>query len=227
MIFDNKTRQKVQKLNQALFQTYGSQGWWPTTRKPGKQPVYYPGREGRLVSNHEAFEIIIGSILTQNTSWSNAEKAIMNLSGLKMLEIKKMAKAAPAFLASAIIPARYYNQKSVRLKQIAENIINEGGIKMLRSIPTETLRKLLLSWIGIGQETADSILCYAFSRDIFVVDAYTRRLFEQLNLPSGNYEEIQTLVHQSIKASASDYGDFHARIVKLFSTGDVKSFSFL
>jgi len=217
MIFDNKTKQKVRKLNHTLYQVYGSQGWWPTTREPGGQPVYYPGREGRIVSDHEAFEIITGSVLTQNTSWSNAEKAIMNLSSQNMLGIKKIATGDDRLLASAIIPARYYNQKSIRLKQIAKNIIKEGGIKTLRSFPTETLRKLLLSWTGIGQETADSILCYAFSRNIFVVDAYTRRLFHKLNLPSGTYEEIQTLVHQSIKASAAEYGDFHARIVKLYS----------
>ena len=225
MIFDSKTKQKVRKLNHTLYKIYGSQGWWPTTREPGEKPVYYPGREGRIVSYHEAFEIITGSVLTQNTSWSNAEKAIMNLSGLNMLGIKKIAKGDDGLLASAIIPARYYNQKSARLKQIAENIIKEGGIKTLRSFPTETLRKLLLSWTGIGQETADSILCYAFSRDIFVVDTYTRRLFHKLNLPSGTYEEIQNLVHQSIKASPAEYGDFHARIVKLYSTGDVKTFS--
>jgi len=225
MIFDNKAKKKVRKLNHTLFQAYGSQGWWPTTREPGEPPVYYPGREGRIVSDHESFEIITGSVLTQNTSWSNAEKAIMNLSRLKMLGIKKIAKGEDRLLASAIIPARYYNQKSTRLKKIAKNIIKEGGIKTLRSFPVETLRKLLLSWTGIGQETADSILCYAFSRDIFVVDAYTTRLFHKLNLPSGTYEEIQNLVHQSIKASAAEYGDFHARIVKLYSTGDVKTLS--
>jgi len=225
MTFYSKTKQKVRKLNHALFQAYGSQGWWPTTKEPGERPIYYPGREGRIVSDHEAFEIITGSVLTQNTSWSNAEKAIMNLSRLNMLGIKKIIKGDDGLLTSAIIPARYYNQKATRLKQIAENILKEGGIKTLRSFPTETLRKLLLSWTGIGQETADSILCYAFSRDIFVVDAYTRRLFHKLNLPSGTYEEIQSLVHQSIKPSAAEYGDFHARIVKLHSTGDVKTFS--
>lgn len=224
MRFDSNTKQKVRKLNHSLYQAYGNQGWWPTTSEPGKQPVYYPGREGRIVSDHEAFEIITGSILTQNTSWSNAEKAIMNLSKLNMLEIKKIITGESGLLASAIIPARYYNQKSARLKQIAKNIMQEGGIKKLRSFSTEALRKLLLSWTGIGQETADSILCYAFSRDIFVVDAYTRRLFHKLNLPSGTYEEIQSLVHQSIKASAAEYGDFHARIVKLHATGDIKTF---
>ncbi|MFO7560016.1 MAG: hypothetical protein R6X10_14370 [Desulfobacterales bacterium] len=225
MRFDSSTKQKVRKLNHSLYQTYGSQGWWPTTSKPGEQPMYYPGREGRIVSDHEAFEIITGSILTQNTSWSNAEKAIMNLSRLNMLEIKKIIKDDGKLLASAIIPARYYNQKSARLKQVAENIIKKGGIKKLRSFSTKTLRKHLLSWTGIGQETADSILCYAFSRDIFVVDAYTKRLFHKLNLPSDTYEEIQSLVHQSIKASAAEYGDFHARIVKLHTTGDIKTVS--
>jgi len=225
MTSDNKERQKVRKLNQTLYRLYGSQGWWPTTKKPGERPVYYPGKEGRMVTDPEAFEIIIGSILTQNTSWSNAEKAIVNLSGQNMLEINKSANGDAKVLASAIIPARYYNQKSARLKQIAENTIREGGIGVLRSTPTDTLRKLLLSWTGIGPATADSLLCYAFSRDIFVVDAYTRRLFQKLNLPANNYEEIQNLVHRSIEPSTAEYGDFHARIVKLFSTGDEKTFS--
>jgi endonuclease-3 related protein len=92
-------------------------------------------------------------------------------------------------------------------------------------MPPDALRKLLLSWTGIGKETADSILCYAFSRDIFVVDTYTRRLFQKLSLPHGSYEEVQTLVHRSIAPSAAEYGDFHARIVKLFATGDEKTFT--
>lgn len=178
-----------------------------------------------MVSEGEAFEIIVGSILTQNNTWSNAEKAIMNLSTLNLLDIKNIAQADIQTIASAIISARYYNQKSVRLIGIAKNIYDAGGIKILRNVSTEKLRKILLSWTGIGKETADSILCYAFSREIFVVDTYTNRLFQKLNLPCESYEEIQSLVHCAIKSSAAEYGDFHARIVKLYTTGDAKTFS--
>jgi endonuclease-3 related protein len=223
--YTQKQKDKINHLNQLLFQKYGSQGWWPTTREPGKQPVYYPGKEGRRVSDTEAFEIIVGSILTQNNTWSNAEKAIMNLSTLNLLDIRHMMKADPQTMASAIVSARYFNQKSTRLIEIAKNIYNSGGIQKLQKIQTEDLRKILMGWTGIGKETADSILCYAFSRKIFVVDAYTSRLFKSLDLPCRSYEEIQGLVHFSIKPSAAAYGDLHARIVKLSATGDVKTFS--
>lgn len=220
-----RQKQKVIHLNQLLFQKYGGQGWWPTTREPGQLPIYYPGKEGRRVSDIEAFEIIVGSILTQNNTWSNAEKAIINLSALNLLDIRHMMKADPQTMASAIVSARYYNQKSIRLIEIAKNLHDRGGIKTLRKVPTEELRKTLLAFTGIGKETADSILCYAFSREIFVVDAYTRRLFQSLDLPCSSYEEIQNLVHCSIKPSAAEYGDLHARIVKLYAAGDAKTFS--
>jgi endonuclease III related protein len=218
-------KEKINLLNQLLFQKYGSQGWWPTTQEPGKRPVYCPGKEGRRVSDIEAFEIIVGSILTQNNTWYNAEKAIMNLSALNLLDVRPMMEADPLMIASAIVSARYYNQKSIRLIGIAKNLHNAGGIQLLRKVPTENLRKILMGWTGIGKETADSILCYAFSREIFVVDTYTSRLFQRLNLPCSSYEEIQNLVHCSIKPSAAEYGDLHARIVKLSATGDVKTFS--
>lgn len=225
MRYDKKQKEKINHLNQLLFQKYGSQGWWPTTREPGKRPEYYPGKEGRRVSDTEAFEIIVGSILTQNNTWSNAEKAIMNLSTVNLLDFRHMMKADPQTMASAIISARYYNQKSIRLIKIAKNIHTAGGIEKLRKIQTEDLRKILLGWTGIGKETADSILCYAFSREVFVVDAYTSRLFQCLDLPCRSYEEIQGIVHCSIKPSAAEYGDLHARIVKLSATGDLKTFS--
>jgi len=223
--YSKKQIETVKRLNRRLLQQYGPQGWWPTTPEPGKQPVYYPGKEGRVVSDDEAFEIIVGSILTQNNTWTNTEKAIINLSTQNLLNIGNMAMSHPETLSPFIISARYYNQKSVRLINIARHILTAGGIKALQKIPTEELRKILLSWTGVGKETADSILCYAFSREIFVVDTYTSRLFHQLGLPCKSYEEIQDLVHEAIKPSAADYGDFHAGIVKLYATGDVKTFS--
>ena len=225
MKVSKRLKDKVIHLNHLLLKRYGRQGWWPTTREAGRPPVYFPEKEGRVVSDADAFEIIVGSILTQNNTWSNAEKALMNLSGKGLLTIQAMAQATPDAIAAEIVPARYYNQKSTRLVAIANHILHLDGIKPLRHMPTETLRNLLLSWTGVGKETADSILCYAFSRGIFVVDAYTRRLFQKLSLPHGSYEEIQTLVHQSIAPAAAEYGDFHARIVKLYATGDEKTFT--
>ena len=225
MRYSKKQQEKVRNLNHRLLGQYGPQGWWPTTRETGKQPVYYPGREGQAVTDDAAFEIIVGSILTQNNTWSNAEKAIAALSSRNLLSIHHMAASDPADIAPQIIPARYYNQKSVRLVTIANNIADAGGINALRQKTTEELRKILLSWTGIGKETADSILCYAFSRSIFVVDAYTTRLFQKLALPCRSYETIQNLVHCAIKPSAAEYGDLHARIVKLYATGDAKDFA--
>ncbi len=215
------SKDKVIRLNRQLLQMYGRQGWWPTTSEPGKSPVYHPGQEGRPVSDDEAFEIITGAILTQNTAWTNVEKAIIKLSEQGLLSIHATARC-DANLEIAIKPARYFNQKAKRLRNLARIITEIGGIKNLRAQPTPKLRELLLSWNGIGPETADSILCYAFGRPVFVVDNYAQRLFRKLNLPSGSYDEIQQLVHQSLTPSASEYGDFHARIVKVFTMKGVE-----
>lgn len=216
-------RKKIIDLDNRLLKICGNQGWWPTSSGHGNPPVYYPGQEGRIVSNDEAVEIIVGSILTQNTSWRNAEQAIINLTAKNLLNLHALAEGKDD-LKEAIKPARFYNQKSSRLRTIANCIIRAGGVESLRNYPTGRLRNLLLSWAGIGPETADSILCYAFSRPIFVVDAYTKRLFEKLDLPSDSYEEIQNLVHESIQPSAARYGDFHARIVSLFVRKEMDRF---
>jgi endonuclease-3 related protein len=207
---------KIEWLNQRLYSMYGKQGWWPTTVKAGEPPVYHVGKEGCPVSDDKAFEIIVGAVLTQNTSWSNAERAIINLSAEGLLDVKNISQADDR-LEKAIIPARYYNQKAQRLRGIANHIHNFGGITPLQKYDTNALRKLLLSWKGIGKETADSILCYAFNRPIFVVDAYTQRLFKGMGLPSNSYDVMQNRVHESIPPSSAVYGDLHARIVKVFA----------
>ncbi|MDM8539346.1 helix-hairpin-helix domain-containing protein, partial [Desulfobacterales bacterium HSG17] len=201
-------------INNILLEMYGRQGWWPVTSKPGQAPVYSPGKEGDRVSDENAFEIITGAVLTQNTSWSNVEKAIINLSKKNLLDIVKISKCGSQ-LEQAVRPSGYYNQKAERLRTISKNIISLGSIKSLETYPTEQLRNLLLSWKGIGKETADSILCYAFNRPVFVVDTYTKRLFKALGLPFDAYDEIQNIVHQSILPSSAEYGDLHARIVKV------------
>ncbi len=217
------TNQKVNITNQILINMYGPQGWWPTTLTPGQPPVYYPGREGRIVTDKACFEIIVGAILTQNTSWTGAEKAIVNLTTKRLMDSATLA-ASDEHLETAITPARYFNQKAKYLRGIAHSILTAGGIAALRPYSTPKLRKLLLAWNGVGPETADSILCYAFNRPIFVVDAYTRRLFKAVHLPSESYDVIQTLVHASLRPSAAGFGDFHARIVKLMANKELEKF---
>ncbi len=204
----------VSEMDRQLLAMYGSQGWWPTTPQGETVPIYRPGEEGRAVSDREAFEIIVGSILTQNTAWKNVEKAIANLISEELLEIQTVAEGGERLL-QAIRPSGYFNQKSIRLAGISQKILEAGGIQALRPMPTDALRRYLLDLKGVGPETADSILCYAFSRPVFVVDRYTQRLFQFLRLPFGTYDEVQKLVHQAISPSAPDYGDLHARIVKV------------
>jgi endonuclease-3 related protein len=214
MRYPSEIRKQILDLNSALFKIYGRQGWWPTTVKKGAPPVYHKGKEGQPVSSDKAHEIVVGAILTQNTSWSNVEKAIINLTTSNLLNLKTISDC-DGRLEEAIKPSGYFNQKSKRLREISSNILRAGGIKTLSGLNTDSLRELLLSWKGIGPETADSILCYAFSRPVFVVDTYTKRLFNSLQIPYSSYDDIQALVHQSIEPSAKEYGDFHARIVKV------------
>lgn len=202
-------------MDQRLLDEYGPQGWWPVTPPGGDAPEYRVGEEGAAVDDRAAFEIVVGAVLTQNTAWRNVEKALVNLAGEIGLDPAAVAHAGPD-LESAVRPSGYFNQKADRLRTISRHILDCGGIAALRGYPTDALRRLLLSWKGIGPETADSILCYAFTRPVFVVDAYTRRLFNRLDLPHASYTEMQTLVHQSIPPNTARYNDLHARIVKLY-----------
>lgn len=217
------THQKISITNQILLKMYGPQGWWPTTVKPGQAPVYRPGQEGRIVDNAACFEIIVGAVLTQNTSWTNAEKAIINLTSLDLMTPAAMAPCDER-LEAAIKPARYYNQKARYLRGVAHSVIEAGGVAALRSQQTAELRQTLLAWNGVGPETADSILCFAFNRPVFVVDAYTQRLFKTMRLPCESYNAIQKEVQAALKPSAAELGDLHARIVKLMANRELEKF---
>lgn len=206
----------IRRLDAELLRLLGPRGWWPTTRRPGRPPVYRVGREGEPVSDRAAFEIMVGAVLTQNTAWTNVTKALVNLTAARRLELKSIATAGP-WLETAIRPSGYFRQKAERLRSLAAATLEAGGVKGLRRIPTPELRELLLSWRGVGPETADSILCYAFARPVFVVDAYTRRLFAARGLPHGSYAEIQALVQAALPAAVARHNDLHARIVHYFA----------
>jgi endonuclease-3 related protein len=185
----------------SLFKHYGPQHWWP-----GDTP----------------FEIMVGSVLTQNTAWSNVEKAIANLKQAAVLEAHTIARMKPARLAQLIHPAGYFNVKAKRLQNFCRWFVQQGGEAELEQRDDVELRHGLLSVNGVGHETADDMMLYAFERPVFVIDAYTRRLFSRLNLATGEegYEELRHLFENSLsrkftqrKEQLKLYNEYHALIV--------------
>ena len=184
-------------LFRTLLKVYGKQNWWPA---------------------QTPFEVCVGAVLTQNTSWKNVESAIENLKKLNLLSPKAIIDVPIDKLRSAIKPAGFFNQKAVYLKNLSRFITENGGFKKLSKYSTRDLRKKLLSVKGIGRETADSILLYAFGKPSFVVDAYTKRLFSRLGfIEDSSYESVKLLVENSIKPTDKNvyiYNELHALIVK-------------
>lgn len=194
---------KLLKIYGLLFSAYGPQRWWPTTLEGELHPTYH----GKKIDEKQRFEIIVGAILTQNTSWKNVEKAIFELNKAKVLDINKIRKIRQKRLAQLIRSAGYYNQKSERLKIIAEFFLKNRN-------PS---RKQLLEVKGIGSETADSILLYAFNKPVFVVDAYTKRIFSRVGLCKDNcgYDVLQGIFHKELSRVVGLFNEFHALLVEL------------
>ena len=181
---------------EALFAAHGSQDWWP----------------GRTT-----FEVIVGAILTQNTSWTNVEAAIANLRREKLLTPRAIESVSEARLRRLIRPSGYFRQKTKTLKAFVAFLRREyrGSLAKMFRTPTGTLREQLLEVRGIGPETADSILLYAGGHPVFVVDAYARRMLERHGLTDGKpiYEDIRALFEHSLPPDATLYNEFHALIV--------------
>lgn len=190
--------QTLVKLYQKLFSYFGPQYWWPA-----KSP----------------FEVMVGAILTQNTSWQNVEKAIVNLKKNKLLSARKMRKLPLKKLAFFIRPAGYYNIKAKRLKNFLQFFFEEykEDVSRMKKTPLSSLRKKLLALNGIGRETADSILLYALGKPIFVVDAYTKRILSRHGLASADadYQDIQRMFMMQLPKSVKLFNEFHALLVRL------------
>jgi endonuclease-3 related protein len=180
----------------ALFRALGKQHWWP-----GRTP----------------FEIIVGAILVQNTTWVNAARAIANLRQAKLLTPSAIETVPQLKLARLIRSSGYFRQKARKLKAFVAFLRNEhrGSLAAMFRTPTATLREQLLAVHGIGPETADSILLYAGNHPVFVVDAYTRRILQRHGLAAGkeSYEEIRRLVEKSLPNDPQLFNEFHALIV--------------
>ena len=197
---------QLKQIYDLLFKRFGPQFWWP-----GESP----------------FEIIVGAILTQNTNWTNVVKAIGNLKKEHLLTPQKLHALDTKKLASLIRPVGYFNIKAKRLKNFLNWFFEEycGKLKNLETIPTNDIRRLLLSVNGIGPETADSILLYALNRPVFVVDAYTKRiclrhyLIEKDADPvvssSNHYHHVQKLFVSNFPADVRLFNEYHALFVRL------------
>lgn len=178
-----------------LLDAHGPQQWWP-----GETP----------------FEIMVGAVLTQNTAWSNVERAIANLVERDRLDPERILAARMDHLAGWLRPSGYFNIKAKRLKNFCEWYLAAGGYDVLQAQPTDALRSALLSVNGVGPETADDILLYAFGRPVFVIDAYTRRLFSRLGLAAGDerYDELRLAIEAKLGPDVALFNEYHALIVQ-------------
>lgn len=183
---------------------------------------YYEAMAGALGPMHwwparTPFEVIVGAILTQSTAWGNVERAIANLRGARLLTPAAMARVRIARLAELVRPSGYFRQKAKKLKAFVRFLQTEYGGSLRRMFLTSTadLREQLLAVHGIGPETADSILLYAGNHSVFVVDAYTHRIFGRHGITDGRpeYETVRALIEASIPRRAELFNEFHALIV--------------
>ena len=198
---------KIPKIYKTLLDLYEPQGWWPLS-DIGRHNCYHPKDYTYPKTDNQQFEICIGAILTQNTAWKNVEKAITNLNNSNLLSPQSIHDADIDLLKQCIRPAGYFIQKTRKLRIFTDFYIGLKG-------NTPSRQQLLNLW-GIGPETADSILLYAYRIPEFVVDAYTKRILNNLNLVSRNasYDDIKQLIESSLGPDFRIYQEFHALLVE-------------
>ncbi len=181
-----------------MLKQYGPQHWWP-----GESPL----------------EVMIGAVLTQNTNWTNVEKAIRNLKAANALDPWKLQRLDPARLAELIRPAGYFNIKAKRLKNLIQWFCQEydGSMAALGKLSVDRLREELLSLNGIGRETADSIILYALEKPTFVIDTYTCRILVRHGCLDGenDYEEFKDYCQRNLPEDVVLYNEIHALFVQV------------
>jgi endonuclease-3 related protein len=208
----------IRRLYKVLLKYYGPQGWWPLrSRRIGSggnitgsfgfsSGGYHPGINYEL-SGSDIFEIAAGAILTQNTSWNNAASALDQLISRNLLSCEKIQKTEFDELAELIKSSGYYNQKAAKLKTIAGFLLDNP----------EPSRDELLSLNGIGPETADVIMLYAFNKPHFIVDTYTRRIFSRVSglddITNASYKNLQKAIEDVFYGDFCNYQEYHALLV--------------
>ena len=180
-----------------LFKQYGPQHWWPA---------------------ETPFEVMVGAVLTQNTAWTNVEKAIINLKSAGGLSPEAISSADHDTLAEWLRPSGYFNIKATRLQNFCRWYLEQGALEGLSHSSDKVLRHALLSVNGVGPETADDMLLYAFERHVFVIDAYTRRIFSRLGLIEHDtgYEALRHHFEQALQKEPNRlalFNEYHALIV--------------
>ncbi len=193
MVTGSRAR-RLQWVFECLYARNGPQHWWPA---------------------QTPFEVMVGAVLTQNTAWINVEKAIFNLKQAGSLSAPAIVESDFDLLAGWLKPSGYFNIKARRLRNFCQWYLQQGGYEVLNSWDTHTLRHGLLSVNGVGAETADDMLLYAFERPVFVIDAYTRRLFSRLGMVSGDegYEHLRAMFEAELPVDVGLFNEYHAQIV--------------
>jgi endonuclease III related protein len=190
-------RGRLVSLYRQLLHAFGPQGWWPA---------------------QTPFEVMAGAILTQNTSWKNVERAIGTMKKENILSAHQLVRCRESRVAHIIRSAGYYNVKARRLRMFARFFVDRynADVRAMAESDTSVLRQDLLSVEGIGPETADSILLYAVGKPVFVVDAYTKRLFSRHSLTreDASYDDVQRICMQFLDADTQMFNEYHALIVR-------------
>jgi len=213
-----RVKQPIDALYAQLLSAYGPQGWWPLSSKAGKRGFdargYHPEVFVHPRTAEDRFEIVMGAILTQNSAWTNAEAALARLHEAGIRLPADVHSCPRGRLARLIRSSGYYNQKARKLKEIAALFRTTGLLAQGAALSREDL----LSCWGIGPETADSILLYAFRLPFFVVDAYTRRLLDRTGIVEGaqqrSYDQIQQAFLDALPHTHQLFNEYHALIVE-------------
>jgi endonuclease III related protein len=204
---------RLEFLYERLYAAYGPQGWWPLPSRAARSRFdargYHPGSYEEPRSAEGRFEIVMGAVLTQNTAWTNVEKALAALRAGGIRRPADVRACPPARLARLVRPSGSFNQKAKKLRGVAA--LFDGTVP--RAVPS---REALLAQWGIGPETADSILLYAFHRPVFVVDAYTRRILGRIGLAPADagYDDLQRLFHRALPSRHELFNEYHALLVE-------------
>lgn len=199
----NDHKAVLDELYERMFRAFGPQHWWPA---------------------QTPFEVAVGAILTQNTSWSNVERAIMNLKRAHALSVRRVDGIPLETLAGLVRPSGYYNQKATRLKIFSRFLIDEyaGSLRRMAREDAAAARQRLLGIKGIGPETADSIMLYALEKPVFVIDAYTKRVLARHGIMDEHhsYGTFQRLFHEAYPAGGMRahelvefFNEYHALFV--------------
>lgn len=205
---------KIKLIYDILIISFGPQNWWPVTKEGEIPPKYHKSIN---LTGKQRLEICFGAILTQNTNWKNVEKAIINLNKHNLVNINKIIKIEDKKLAQIIKSSGYHNQKAKKLKNFCNFLLEKynGDLRKLFKEDIYRLREELLSVNGVGPETADSIILYAAKKQIFVVDAYTKRILNRIGYKERTYEELQKLFMKNIPHNEKLFNEYHALLVEL------------